>query len=70
MQVDFETNKSDEINKNNYYLDENLKEQFKTRMFENQWFGVSLASTGSGSFAVIYLVLVHFFAKKDRLINF
>jgi len=34
------------------YLDEILKEQFKGRIFENQWFGVSLASTGNGGFSV------------------
>ncbi len=37
-----------------FYLDEILKEQFKGRIFDNQWFGVSLASTGSGGFSVIY----------------
>lgn len=60
ISVDFLTRKSDEVatgeQQRNNYLDENLKEQFKGRQFENQWFGVSVASTGDGLFSVsIYI---------------
>ena len=52
-----------------FYLDEILKEQFKGRVFDNQWFGVSLASTGSGGFSVIYFWSYCFRYKNDQLVH-
>jgi len=63
--VNFETKKSDEY-VNNLYLDDYLKEQFKGSKFENQWFGVSLSSTGFGSFSACAHKYVHYYNFTNR----
>ncbi len=51
ISVDFTSQlNSDESSRK--YSDSTLLDQFKGRLFENQWFGVSLSSTGYGAFSV------------------
>ena len=45
----------------------NILEQFKGRIFEGQWFGVSLSSTGNGQFSACAHKYVHYynFTRRD-----
>lgn len=42
-------------------LDGDLKEQFKGRMFENQWLGVTVSSAGQGAFSACAHKYVHYY---------
>lgn len=42
-------------------MDGDLKEQFKGRVFENQWLGVTVSSSGQGSFSACAHKYVHYY---------
>ncbi|RNA43640.1 integrin alpha-PS1 isoform X2 [Brachionus plicatilis] len=59
--VNFLTKDSDEMTEGGLWLDGDLKEQFKGRMFENQWLGVTVSSSGQGSFSACAHKYVHYY---------
>ena len=66
ISVDFTSQlNSDESSRK--YSDSTLLVQFKGRLFENQWFGVSLSSTGYGAFSVSIYFSRHYLENIDFL---
>ena len=47
-------------------MDSILKEQFKGKVYENQWFGVTISSTVNGSFSACAHKYVHHYDFTNR----